>query len=261
MLGARHQNVKQVSYMDGSSYDASALSPAAALIVKPWESVSLYANYMQSLQAGAIAPSFSANPGQVFAPYKTTQYEVGAKADFGHIAATLAAFTATRPSFAIDPNTFIFGEVGKTRFQGIELSAFGQATETIRFLGGVTLMDPTLVETPDGTNIGNRFPGIPKYRATLSMEWDTPFVEGFTVGATGQYQSSTYYDDDNTRKIGGWYRFDLNARYTIIQPGWKPIVVRATLRNALDRSYWAATGYQLGLSEPRTFLLSTTFQF
>jgi iron complex outermembrane receptor protein len=261
MLGVRHQNVKQVSYTGGSGYDASALSPAAALIVKPWENVSLYANYMQALEAGAIAPTYAANPGEVFAPFKTTQYEVGAKVDFGRIAATLAAFTATRPSYAIDPDTFIFGEVGKTRFRGIELTAFGEATETIRFVGGVTVMDPTLVETPDGINVGNRYGGIPKYRTTLSMEWDTPFIDGFTVGATGQYQSFMYYDDDNTRKVDGWYRFDLNARYTIRQPGWKPIIVRATLRNVLDRSYWATTGYILTLSEPRTFLLSTTFQF
>ncbi|GEC17487.1 TonB-dependent receptor [Nitrobacter winogradskyi] len=261
MLGIRHQNVKQMSFSTGASYDASALSPAAALIVKPWENVSLYANYMEALQAGAIAPRTSLNAGEVFTPYKTTQYEVGAKVDFGRIAMTLAAFTATRPTFALDPDTFIFGEVGKTRFQGIEMTAFGQATETIRFVGGVTLMDATLVETPDGINVGNRYGGIPKYRATLSMEWDTPFVDDLTLVAMGQYQSSTYFDDENIRKIGGWYRFDLNARYTIRQPGWKPIIVRATLRNVLDQSYWATTGYQLGLNEPRTFLLSTTFQF
>jgi len=41
----------------------------------------------------------------------------------------------------------------------------------------------------------------------------------------------------------------------------KLIIVQATPRNTLDQGYWAATGYQLGLNEPRTFLLSTTFQF
>ena len=102
---------------------------------------------------------------------------------------------------------------------------------------------------------------MPKYRATLGMEWDTPFVDDLTLAAMGQYQSSAFFDDENTRKTSGWYRFDLNARYTIRQPGWKPIIVRATLRNVLDQSYWATTRYQPGLNEPRTFLLSTTFQF
>ncbi|MBN9148980.1 MULTISPECIES: TonB-dependent receptor [unclassified Nitrobacter] len=263
MLGIRHQKVKQTAYYSGGSqYNADALSPAAALIVKPLDNVSVYANYMEALEAGEIAPSDARNAGEIFAPYKTTQYEVGTKVDFGRIAATLAAFTTTRPSYARDPATFIFGETGKTRYQGIELSAFGEATETVRFLGGFTFLDTTLVETPDGTNVGKWLPGLPRYRATLGVDWDTPFIDGLTLGATGQWQSFTYRDAPNTQKVDGWYRIDLNAHYTIRQPGWKPIIVRASIRNVLNRNYWATSNtWYMNLSEPRTFLLSTTFQF
>ncbi len=262
MLGIRHQRVKQRSFLNATLYDAEALSPAAALIVKPWQNVSLYANYMQALEAGAIAPSNAVNAGEIFAPYKTTQYEVGAKVDFGRVAATLAAFTATRPSYARDPVTFVFSETGKTRYQGIEFTAFGQATESVRFLGGFTFLDPRLLETPDGTNVGNLLPGLPRYRATLGVEWDTPFIDGLTLGGAAQWQSYTYRDEANTQKVDGWYRFDLSARYTITRPGWKPIIVRATLRNVLNRNYWATSNtWYMNLSEPRTFLLSTTFQF
>ncbi|WP_181410418.1 TonB-dependent receptor [Nitrobacter winogradskyi] len=261
MLGIRHQRVKRRSFSSGSQYDDGALSPAAALIVKPWQNVSLYANYMEALEAGQIAPTNAVNVGEVFPPFKTTQSEVGAKVDFGHIAATLAAFTATRPTYGRDPDTLIFGEVGKTRYQGIEFTTFGQATDSIRFVGGFTFLDPRLIETPDGTNIGNRIVGTPRYRATLSLDWDTPFIEGLTLGGMAQWQSFSFLDNANMQKVDGWYRFDLNASYTIRQPGWKPIIVRASLRNVLDRSYWASSYWQLGLSEPRTFLLSTTFQF
>jgi iron complex outermembrane receptor protein len=261
MLGVRHQRVKRESFSSGSKYDEGALSPAAALIVKPWQNVSLYANYMEALEAGQIAPINAANAGEIFAPYKTEQYEVGAKVDFGRVAATLAAFTAKRPTYGRDPNTLIYGEVGKTRYQGIDFTAFGQATESVRFLGGFTFLDPRLIDTPNGANIGNRIAGTPRYRATLGMEWDTPFLEGLTLGGMVQWQSFSFLDDANTQKVDGWYRVDLNASYTIKQPGWKPIIVRASVRNLLDRSYWATSYWQLGLSEPRTFLLSTTFQF
>lgn len=99
---------------------------------KSWQNVSLYANYMEALEAGQIAPPNAVNVGEVFSPFKTTQSEVGAKVDFGHIAATLAAFTATRPTYGRNPDTLIFGEVGKTRYQGIEFTTFGQATESNR---------------------------------------------------------------------------------------------------------------------------------
>jgi len=261
MLGIRHQRVKSFSFLSNTLYDAEALSPAAALIIKPLENVSLYANYMEALEAGAIAPSNAINAGEIFAPFKTKQQEVGAKIDFGRIAATLAAFTTTRPTYARDPNTFMFGETGKVRYQGIEVAAFGEATETLRFMSGFTFLDTTLVETPDGTNVGKWLPGLPRYRATLGLDWDTP-INDLAVGASGQWQSFTYRDTPNTQRVDGWYRIDLNARYTIRQPGWKPIIVRASIRNVLDRNYWATSDtWFMKLSEPRTFLLSTTFQF
>jgi iron complex outermembrane receptor protein len=186
---------------------------------------------------------------------------VGAKVDFGRVAATLAAFTATRPTYARDPNTLIFGETGKERYQGIEFTAFGEVTESVRFIGGVTLLDPTLVETPDGSNIGKRTVGQPKYRTTLSMEWDTPFVPGLTLNATGQWQSSTYLDSANLQRVAGWYSIDLGARYTINLPDREPIILRATVRNVLDANVWIASRNGLSLATPRTFLLSSTFKF
>ncbi|MCB1393487.1 TonB-dependent receptor [Nitrobacter sp.] len=261
MLGIRHQKVKQQSFLSNTLYNADALSPAAALIFKPLENVSLYANYMEALQAGQIAPSNALNAGEIFAPFKTKQQEVGAKIDFGRIAATLAAFTTAQPTYARDPNTFMFGETGKVRYQGIEVAAFGEATESLRFISGFTFLDTMLVETPDGTNVGKWLPGLPRYRATLSLDWDTP-IKDLAVGASGQWQSFTYRDAPNTQRVDSWYRIDLNARYTIRQPGWKPIIVRASIRNVLDRNYWATSNtWYMNLSEPRTFLLSTTFQF
>lgn len=260
-LGLRHQQVHSKDYVSGDKYDADALSPAAALVVKPWENVSLYANYMQALEAGQVAPTDAVNAGEIFAPYKTTQYEVGAKVDFGRMAATLAAFTATRPTYARDPNTLIFGETGKQRYQGIELTAFGEVTESVRFIGGVTYLDPRLIETPNGANIGNRTTGQPAYRATFALEWDTPFLPGLSLNAAGQWQSSTYLDTANLQKVKGWYSIDLGARYTIRRANGEPIVLRASVRNVLDANEWVGTRNGLSLATPRTFLLSSTFKF
>jgi iron complex outermembrane receptor protein len=259
-LGAREQKVRSEG-VGTQSYDAKALSPAAALLVKPWEYTSFYANYIDALETGGIAPSDAANAGQIFAPIKTTQYEVGAKVDTGRLGGGLALFTAERPTYDYAVGTNIYSETGKQRYRGIELTAFGEVAKGVRILSGITYLDATLVETTNGANIGNRTPGIPKYRATLGGEWDTPFVPGLTLTATGQWQSSTYFEQANLRQIDGWYEFDLGARYTIERPGAEPIVVRAAVRNVLDSNDWVTSQGRLGLSEPRTFLLSTTFKF
>lgn len=266
MLGLRWQSVSQTNFnittgAVTAEYGEEAITPAVALVVKPWQNVSLYGNYIQALERGPTAPTTASNAGEAFPPIKTEQYEVGAKVDTGRLAATLAAFTTTRPNGFTDAATNTFELNGETLYRGIELTAFGEVTSGVRFIGGVTYLDARLQKTNGGLNEGNKENGLPEYRATLTGEWDTPFVQGLTLSATGQWQSSTFEDDGNTQEVDGWYRFDLGARYTIERPGWEPITVRATVRNVMDSDYWATSRDRLGLSEPRTFLLSSTFRF
>jgi iron complex outermembrane receptor protein len=56
---------------------------------------------------------------------------------------------------------------------------------------------------------------------------------------------------------------DLGARYTFTSP-WngKPIVVHASVENVFNEAYWAsAYSGVITLAAPRTYLLSTTFNF
>lgn len=261
VLGLRWQRIKQKAFATDTSYDENALTPAVGVVVKPWEKVSLYANYIEGLERGSTAPDTAANAGEAFPPTKTKQYEVGAKLDTGRIAATIAAFTTTRPNAFTDADTNIFQQDGENRYRGIEFTTFGSPVDGVRFLGGITYLDAQQVETSGGTNDGNRTTGTPELRASLTGEWDTPFLRGLTLSATGQWQTSTFEDSENTQKVDGWYRFDLGARYVIEPSDWKPITIRAHLRNVLDSDYWATSDNRLGLSEPRTFLISAIARF
>jgi outer membrane receptor protein involved in Fe transport len=62
--------------------------------------------------------------------------------------------------------------------------------------------------------------------------------------------------------IPDWTRFDVGARYLIARPGGKPIILRAAIENLFDENYRASTnGARLTIGAPRSYLLSTTFQF
>jgi iron complex outermembrane receptor protein len=65
-------------------------------VVKVTEQVSVYANYIEGLSKGAMAPMTAANYGDVFAPYKTKQKEVGLKLDLG-------TFTQPLPGSFVPP--------------------------------------------------------------------------------------------------------------------------------------------------------------
>jgi iron complex outermembrane receptor protein len=95
--GVRYQEVESDNFntttgAKTSSYDGKAWTPALGLIVKPWQNVSLYANYIENLQAGTIVGTSYANAGQVFSPYVSKQHEAGVKVDWGTVTTTLAAF-------------------------------------------------------------------------------------------------------------------------------------------------------------------------
>nr|WP_242548585.1 TonB-dependent siderophore receptor [Pseudomonas putida] len=122
-VGVRRQQVltDTFSVVTGdrtSRYDESATTPAVALLVKVKDDLSLYANYIEGLSKGAVAPITSANSGEVFAPYKSKQKEVGLKLDLGSFTHTLALYQIERPGSYTDPVSNVFSFGGEQRNRG-----------------------------------------------------------------------------------------------------------------------------------------------
>lgn len=265
-LGARRQrvNADNFNFTTGnrtSSYDKLVVSPAVGLVVKPVESLSLYANHIQGLSQGSTGPTTGVtNPGEVLPPFETKQHEVGAKYDFGRVALTLAAFQLSRPSAYVENN--VFGAHGEQRHRGLEFGAFGELTDTLRILGGMTYIESELTKTQNGLNRGNTGVAVPDLQTNVGLEWDTPYLRGLTLSGRMVYTSQQYLDAANTQELPAWTRFDVGARYVFETRG-TPIAIRANILNLFDESYWASAASfgAAGVGMPRTFLLSTSFNF
>lgn len=265
-VGARQQQVVSSSFAPVSGlmtthYDQSATSPSVALVVRPIQQLSLYANYIEGLTPGPTPPSGAANPNQVFAPFKTQQYEVGTKLDLGRFGASLAAFQISLPSGVIDPITKIFGLDGEQRNRGIELNTFGEVASGVRILGGVTLLDARLTKTAGHINDGDYAIGAPDLQGNLGVEWDTPFLPGLTATARAIYTGRSYVSADNLQDVPSWTTFDIGARYVTKLAG-RPTTFRASITNLSDKRYWIAnpTGYVIS-GMPRTLWLSMSMDF
>jgi iron complex outermembrane receptor protein len=265
--GLRQQQISSQNFSSStgavtSSYDKGALTPTVGLVVKPWENVSLYTSYIQGLQQGTVVGPAYANAGQVLPPFVSNQIEVGAKVDWGRVTTTLALFQITQASGSANTTTNVFTADGEQRNRGIELNSFGQLAEGVRILGGVSFLQGELTNTANGTNNGHTAPGVPSVQLNVGGEWDTPFLPGLTLTGRVIYTSQQYYDNANTQQIPGWVRFDLGARYTFDAHG-TPITIRGNIINVANNGYWAAANptYGLSLGTPRTFLLSTSFNF
>jgi len=269
-LGARWQRVQvddwSAGVKDDTAYDEEKVSPSGGVLLKVTDQLSLYANYMEGLSQGKIAPSTSVNEDQIFPPFISRQVEVGAKYDLGRVAFTASAFRIRQPAYETNATSRVFGPNGKRDNRGIELSVFGEPLDGVRVLGGVMYIDSELTDTVNGAFDGNRAPATPEYNVNLGAEWDIPGVNGLTLTARGIHSSSQYLDQDNSKQIDGWERFDLGARYAFKVDATE-VTLRASVENVMDERYWASAGASddsepgLTLSTPRTYLLSATLGF
>ncbi|WP_447769461.1 TonB-dependent receptor [Pseudomonas kilonensis] len=263
-LGLRRQNVKSENYNTAvftPSYDKSKTTPMFGIVVKPWEDVSLYYNYVEGLSKGDAAPANATNSGRMFAPYVSKQHEMGVKYEHGTFMTTLALFQIEKPSGEIDANN-VFSVQAEQRNRGVELSVFGEVAPGTRLMGGVTLLDGELTDSATAANRGNKPVGVPDVQANLWAEWDTPWMEGFTLTSGAIYTGSQYVNQANTQQLDAWTRFDAGARYATKIEG-RPTTFRATVQNVFDREYWSGVASYGAFSpgSPRTLQLSATVDF
>jgi iron complex outermembrane receptor protein len=281
IVGARRQTAgaESVNLLTSarSSVDVPTWSPGYAVIVKPVENISLYANYIEGLKAPEVvagATTYS-NVGEIIPPAQTKQKEAGVKVDMGRITATASVFDITSPNTM---SVAVPGQVlparrlaGEQRNRGMELYVFGEVVPTLRVLGGVTLIDGEVVKQavsvgPTIISYNGKTPvGVSAVNVNFGTEWDTPFVNGLTLTGRVVYTSESYANDANTQELPAWTRVDLGARYTFLSP-WngKPIVVRANVENVFNEAYYNSyrtVSSAVSLGAPRTYLLSTTFNF
>ncbi|MEQ8662077.1 MAG: TonB-dependent receptor [Gammaproteobacteria bacterium] len=271
--GARLQNIEQRSYDFNtgarlSGYDESRWTPVGGIVVRPLTQVALYANYIEGLQPGDVAPALSgavpvANAGEVFAPYQSEQYEVGVKYDGGNLGVTVAWFSTSVPGGFVENG--VFSVDGRQRNRGFEMSLFGAPREDVRILGGFTVLDAEQRRTPGKLFDGNDVVGVPDVQGNVNLEWDLPILAGLTADARFIYTASQYVDAANTFATPAWTRFDLGVRYATTVAG-RGVSLRARLENVAGNDYWASVGgfpgaNYLVLGAPRTFLMSAAVDF
>lgn len=264
-IGLRHQQLHvedfdRVTLLETSDYDESETSPFIGLAVNVTDRISLYANRIEGLAQGPTSPGTVLNPNQTFPPYVSEQYEAGGKVDLGSFGFGVAVFQTEQPS-AYTNAANIYVVDGEQRNRGIELNMFGEPTEGVRLLGGVTFLDAEQTSTELGANDGNDAIGVPDYLVNLTGEWDMPFVPGVTSVARFLYTSEQYADAANTLEVPDWARLDIGVRYTA-DFGQRPVAFNLFIENVTDESYWAsANGGYLTMGDPLTARFSVSTEF
>lgn len=187
--------------------------------------VTPYFSYSESFEP---ASQTDAN-GDLFAPSKGKQYEVGVKyvPEDRPIVVTGALYQLTKTNnLMADPNGSLFSvEGGEIRARGVELEAKAALSASVNVVGSYTYTDAEY--TTDTTYKGNTPAQVPKHMASLWADYtffDGP-LSGLTLGTGGRYTGSSYGDPANSFKVGSYtvvdalVRYDLASRHGGLQRG------------------------------------------
>ncbi|QBR51269.1 TonB-dependent siderophore receptor [Erwinia sp. QL-Z3] len=269
-VGARHQKVVVRNYAYGTAeedtdarFTKSRWTPGYGLVVKPWETVSFYANHIEALQPGDTASSGAVNVGQVTGISLSKQNEVGMKVDYGNIGGTMALFEIKKPTGIINPQTNVFGLYGEQRNRGVELNVFGEPIYGVRLNGSATWLDPKMSKTEDGTWDGKNAIGVANFYTVLSAEYDIKPIEGLTALARVTHSGSQYANEANTKKLDSYTTLDLGMRYRM-KVQQNDLTWRLGVENVTNEKYWSGVesyGTYIYQGDPRELKLSLSYDF
>lgn len=264
-LGARRVKLETTSYNGVSGlrtggYEGSATTPAFGVLFKATPVLSLYANHVEALENGTLVTPPASNAGDILPPLKSKQIEVGAKADFGSFAATLAYFSIDKANQYRDTVSNVFVQNGLQRNRGLELSLFGEPHKGFRVFSALSLIDTEIKRSNGGTLDGKKAIAVPDYTLATNLEWDVRNIPGLTFYGGLIRTDATWLDSANSQRVPGWTRIDAGLRFASKISG-RNAVFRLGIENLANKDYFMADGTVLYLAPPRTVLLSATVDF
>jgi catecholate siderophore receptor len=241
------------------------ISPRAAVIVKPIDTVSLYSAWSVSYLP-ASGDQFSAlNPSTlILEPQRFESAEVGAKWNINpKLLFTAAAYQLLRANVPINIGGGLSIPGGAHIIRGFETALTGYVTPDWQSVFGYAYTDARISKdvTAPGVNppivAGNRVQLVPYNQFSW---WNKYQINPTWAAALGViYFSDSFASSDDSVRLPGFVRFDA-AVYAKIDEMWR---VQLNVENIFNKGYWATADGNNNISpgQPRTVRLTAIAKF
>lgn len=227
--------------------DSQFVNWNAALTWKPVDPLTLY-----------IAASTSSNPsgeqidgngisygglGSATAtldPERNRSYEAGVKwePEGAHLLLTGAVFRIDKTNARVNDPVTAGVQIldGRQRSQGFELGFSGNITPHWAAFGGYTYLDARVLESTNASEVGGRFPNVPKHSFSLLTTY--ALTDRLSIGGQAFYASTRYGGSNvaGTASLPGYWRFDATARYRVTSN----VEFRLNVLNLTNKVYYDA---------------------
>jgi catecholate siderophore receptor len=269
LVGARYDNFDLTALDMNTNVNRSRvddfISPRAAVILKPIDTVSLYTAWSVSYLP-ASGDQFSAlNPSTIILePQRFESAEVGAKWNINpKLLFTAAAYQLLRANVPINLGGGVSAPGGAHIIRGFETALTGYVTPDWQSVFGYAYTDAriakdvTLPTTALPIVAGNRVQLVPYNQFSW---WNKYQINPTWAAALGViYFSDSFASSDDSVRLPGFVRFDA-AVYAKIDEMWR---VQLNVENIFNKGYWATADGNNNISpgQPRTVRLTAIAKF
>lgn len=271
--GGRYDWVDQVSGSSSiSAADAAAnrsdlkndrFSPRFGLLYQPWQWLSLYGNYVESL--GSANSAFDAND-KLLPPEIGEQYEAGFKTSFfdERLTSSVAFYHLSKKNMAVGVLGASYSvPIGEARSEGVEIDISGRVTDGLDLIASYAYTDALILK---GDDAGKRLWNVPRNAGSLwaKYELQQETLRGLSIGAGIYFQDQKQGDIANDFQLPGYGRIDALLKYQLPLAKAKT-TVQFNIENLLDHRYYtASSAFNSNFvvpGSPRTFLGSVKVEF
>ncbi|MEM9807793.1 MAG: TonB-dependent siderophore receptor [Cyanobacteria bacterium P01_D01_bin.56] len=223
-------------FSSSNEFDSEAFSPRVGIVYQPIEPISLYASYSRSF----IPNSVTTVDGDLIEPERGTQYEVGARAEFGDVTVNLAAYDITKTNITrTDPDNPDFSiPIGEVTSRGIELDVAGEILDGWNVIGSLFFNDASISEGDDNSPEDDTLINAPDSGASLwtTYEIQSGDFQGLGFGAGVFYVGDREAEIPNDVVLPSYVRGDASIFYN--RDNWQ---AQLNFQNLFNTDYFDST--------------------
>jgi catecholate siderophore receptor len=269
LVGARYDNFDLTALDLNTNTNRTRvddfISPRAAVILKPIDSVSLYTAWSVSYLP-ASGDQFSAlNPSTIILePQRFESTEIGAKWNINpKLLLTGAAYQILRANVPVNIGGGLSIPGGMHHIRGFETALTGYVTPDWQAVLGYAYTDARIANDLTAPGVtppivaGNRVQLVPYNQVSLWNKYQIDPVWSAALGVI--YFSDSFASSDDSVRLPGFVRVDA-AVYAKVNDMWR---VQLNVENIFNKGYWATADGNNNISpgQPRTFRATAIARF
>jgi iron complex outermembrane receptor protein len=240
-------------------------TPALGVLYDVVPGLTLFASYMEGLEAGATAPVNANNAYEIMPSAVSTQKEIGVRlSHIKDVSLSASVYEIKRANAVTDPITHIFAQSGDIEYRGLE------ATLSVEFLHGWTAtaalqwlrsLQKNPTDTSETTIDGKVPENTPRALGNVRLAWRLPWVRGLTLNGSASVVTRRFVNPQDQGTITGYTLYSAGIGYaTRIEKVRTVFLLSAD--NIANLRYWNSvqTG-TYGTGMDRSFKASAKIDF